>query len=106
VTILAGHRDGDEVETGALLGGVLSVQSTYQVQVQAIDDIGESATTTITIPTDKVHSHRTKNGLGLGKYCEGENLLDVAWDAQFHGEVMIGDMTLREFILAVTSEGG
>lgn len=106
VTILPGNRDGDEVETGALLGGVLSVQSTYEVQVQAIDDLGEYAETTITIPTDSVHMHRTKNGLGLGKYCEGENLLDVGWDARFHGEVMVGDQTLREFILAVISEGG
>lgn len=108
-TILA--RDNvavDAVETGALLGGVLAATSTYLVQIQAVDDIGEYGETIITVPTDTVHNHKTKNGLGLGKYCEGENLLDVGWDAHFHGEVRIGDsgMTLREFILAVISEGG
>ena len=98
----------DQVETGALLGGVLSIASTYHVQVQAIDDIGEYAETVIAVPTDIVHNHKTKNGWGFGKYCEGENLLDCAWDAHFHGEVLIGDngMTLREYILAVISEGG
>ena len=106
-TILAKNNlSSDQIETGALLGGALAVTSTYQVQVQAIDDIGEHAETVANIPTDIVHSHKTRNGLGLGKYCEGENLLDVGWDAHFHGEVMVGDQTLKEFILAVISEGG
>lgn len=108
-TILAGDNlTSDQVETGALLGGVLSITSTYLVQVQAIDDIGEFADAVITIPTDIVHNHRAKNGWGFGKYCEGENLLDVAWDAHFRGEVLIGGtgMTLKEYILAVISEGG
>ena len=108
-TILAGDNlTSDQVDTGAMLNGVLSIASTYVVQVQAIDDIGEYAETTIYIPTDIVHNHKTKNGWGMGKYCEGENLLDVAWDAHFRGEVLIGDtgMTLKEYILAVISEGG
>ena len=109
VTILAGNSLGsDQIETDALLGGALSIEATYLVEVQAIDDIGEHAETMIVIPTDIVHNHKTKNGWGFGKYCEGENLLDVGWDAHFHGEVLIGDtgMTLRDYILAVISEGG
>ena len=108
-TILAGDNlSSNVIETGALLKGALSVTSTYLVQVQAIDDIGGYATATISVPTDIVHNHKTKNGWGFGKYCEGENLLDVAWDAHFRGEVLIGDtgMTLKEYILAVISEGG
>lgn len=108
-TILAGSSmASDEIATGALLGGVLSAQSTYLVQVQAIDDVGEDATTTISISTSSVYMHRTKNAMGLGKYVEGENLLDVAWDAHFRGEVRIGDtgMSLKEYILTVISGGG
>ena len=107
-TILAGDAAGDEIVTGALLGGVLSNESSYVVQVQAIDDIGESATTTVHVMTETVYWHRTRNGLGLGKYVEGENLLDVAWDTHLRGEVRIGTsgMTLKEYILAVISEGG
>jgi hypothetical protein len=109
VTILAADNlSSDSVETGALLGGVLSVESSYVIQVQAIDDIGESAETTLGVQTEEVYWHRTRNGMGFGKYCEGENLLDVGWDAQFHGEVLIGSdgMTLKEYILSVISEGG
>lgn len=98
----------DRVETGALLNGALSVTSSYLVQVQAIDDIGEHSETMESVPTEVIHNHKTKNGWGFGKYCEGENLMDVGWDAHFHGEIRIGDQltTLRDYILSVISEGG
>ena len=108
-TILASNNlSSNTIETGALLGGVLALNTTYVVQVQAIDDIGEYGEATISIPTESVYWHRTKNCLGLGKYAEGENLLDVAWDARFIGEIYIGadGKTLRDYILAVISEGG
>ena len=108
-TILEGSNLGsDEVVTGALLGGVLSTTSSYMVQVQAVDDIGESASTTVLVMTEVTYMHRAKNAMGLGKYVEGENLLDVAWDTHLRGEVRIGasGMTLKEYILAVISEGG
>lgn len=109
VTILDGSSLGsDEVDSDPLLGGVLSVKSTYMVEVRVIDEVGETGTTMIYIPTDKVYMHRTKNAMSLGKYVEGENLLDVAWDAHFRGEVLIGEtgMNLKDYILAVISEGG
>ena len=31
--------------------------------------------------------------------------MDVGWDAHFHGEVRIGEKTLREYILQIMSEG-
>lgn len=104
-TILAKTASGDTVTTGALLGGALDAKTTYVVQVQAYDDIGEHAETEVSIPTETVYMHRTKNAMGLGKYAEGDELLDVAWDAHFHGDVKIGDMTLREYILSII-EGG
>lgn len=111
VTILEGSDvQSDVVTTGALLGGALSVKASYTVQIRAIDDIGRYTDTYITVPTEKVYMHRdgARNSMGLGKYVEGENLLDVAWDAHFHGEVRLGEtgMTLKEYILAVIREGG
>lgn len=105
-TILAGENLGsDQVETEALLGGALAIDTTYHVQVQAVDTIGDHAETEITVPTDTVHNHKTKNGWGFGKYCEGENLLDCAWDAHFRGEVSIGKdgVTLLNVIYPVGS---
>ena len=82
-TILQSSSLGsDEVVTSALLGGALSVQTTYFVEVQAIDDVGESSTTTISVPTDKVYVHKagSMRSLGIGKYAESENTVDIADD--------------------------
>jgi hypothetical protein len=83
VTILAGSSLGsDEVTTGALLGGALAVDTSYIVQLQAIDDIGDSSTATIAIPTEKVYMHKAGsiNSLGIGKYAEDPNTIDIADD--------------------------
>ena len=86
------------------------MNKTYTVEVQAADDISVPITATIVIPTESVYMHRDGklNSMGLGKYVEEENLLDVAWDAHFHGEVRIGEsgMTLKEYILTVVNGGG
>lgn len=83
VTILAGNAlNSNEIITGALLGGVLSVDSSYLVQVGVVDDIGGSSSTTVSIPTDKVYMHRDKRkrALAFGKYIEDERCIDIAED--------------------------
>lgn len=74
--------DSDEVSTGALLNGTLSVQASYTVQVEAIDDIGESARTTISIPTEKVYLHRagSRGSLGFGEYVDEDDVVSIAKD--------------------------
>lgn len=98
--ILATSAGGDEVVTGALLGGALSTTSSYIVQVQAIDDIGESATTTISVPTEKVYMHRAGsiNSLGIGKYAEEENTVDIAEDItlKVRGDLIVGDRKISD----------
>ena len=91
-TILADSATSDEVTTGALLGGALSLTSSYVVQVGVIDTLGESANTTIPIPTEKVYMHKAGSisSLGLGKYVEEENLLDIAWDTRIRGDLKLG----------------
>lgn len=81
-TILATTATSDEVTTGALLGGALSVQSTYVVQVQAVDSIGETATTTLSLPTERVYMHKAAsiNSLAFGEYAEEENTISVSKD--------------------------
>lgn len=72
VTILDRDSGSDEVTTGALLGGGLSATASYLVDVRAIDDIGSQASTTFTIPTDKIYTHRNGaiNSFGFGAYVE------------------------------------
>lgn len=90
-TILADNAASDEVTTGALLGGALSVASSYAVQVGVIDTIGESESTSILIPTERIYMHRVGalNALAFGKYVEEENTFDIAQDitAIFRGDV-------------------
>lgn len=90
-TILANNASSDEVTTGALLEGKLLQTSAYVVQVGVIDDLGESDYTTISIPTDKIYMHRAGSlrSLGIGKYVEEENTVDIADDitTKFRGKV-------------------
>lgn len=85
VTILESSSESDEVITGALLGGNLAVNTSYMVQVQAIDDIGEYGYTTITIPTDKVFMHRdgARRSMAIGGYIEEDNTFSIAEDINF-----------------------
>lgn len=80
----------DEVTTEALLGTVL-VTATYLVQVQAVDTIGLNSTVTFTVPTDSVFMHRSGplNSIGLGKYAEKPNTLDMAWDISTDGDMTV-----------------
>ena len=83
-TILDYSATSDEVETNALLGGALSVQNTYYVQIQALDELGEDSITTINVPTERVYLHKAGsiNSLGIGKYAEDENTVDIAEDVE------------------------
>ena len=106
-TILAGDSlDSDEIITGPMLGGVLAVDSTYLVQVQAIDDVGEYGRTTITIPNDKVYMHRDKvrRSLSIGKYIEDDNTVDIAADidVKIRGELEV----IGKGWITPTLEGG
>ncbi len=86
VTILASDDlISNSVETGALLGGALAIDTTYMVQVQAIDDIGESSSTTIKVPTDRVYWHRdgARRSFTFGGYVEEDNTFAIAEDIQF-----------------------
>jgi hypothetical protein len=99
-TILAGSStSSDTVVTGALLGGALSTQNTYLVQVQAIDDIGEYGYTTITVPTEVVYWHRdgARGSLTFGGYVEEDDTFAIAPGKTFKVKSATGkDVTLSD----------
>lgn len=105
-TILDRNASSDEITTGALFGN-LETNSSYAVQIRAIDDLGEYSETADSLPTEIVYMERIKNGMSLGKRAESENMLDVAWDTHLRGEVLIGPdgKTLRDYILSVVNGG-
>ena len=87
-TILDSKVTADtEVTTGALLNGALSIQTNYQVQVRAVDDIEESQPVTLTIASDSVYMHRPAYGksMGLGGYAQGTGNMDIYWKTRARG---------------------
>ena len=69
----------DEVDK-TLLSGTLSAQSSYAVEIDAVDSLGKHTTVAFEIPTDTVYMHRagSRNSLGIGKYAEKDNTIEVA----------------------------
>lgn len=86
-TILNESSGSDEVDTGALLGS-LDLSTSYLVQVQSIDTIGNAATTNASIPTEKIYWHRAGSirSFGFGEYVEEENLFSIARDIRFRAK--------------------
>lgn len=77
--LLYSKMDTEEVTTVQLSGG-LSVASSYIVQVDAVDSLGHHTPATFEIPTEKIYMHRagSRNSLGIGKYAEKDNTIEVA----------------------------
>lgn len=87
-----------EVATGALLGGALSIQTNYQVQVIAIDYLEESLPVTLTISSDAVYMDRPAGGksMGLGGYSSGAGNFDVYWRTKARGGLSLFNETGEE----------
>ena len=79
--ILGTTDAGNEVDTGALLG-TIEATSSYSVQIQAVDDMGESTSTTVLVPTERIYCHRagSRNSFAFGKYVEEEDTFDFSED--------------------------
>lgn len=102
ITILNESASGDEVTTEPLLQGGLFATNTYIVQVGVLDAVGESAHTTIAVPTDKVYMHRDgkRRSIAIGKYVEEDNSVDIAEDitVNVRGPLLYGGVELSEYI--------
>lgn len=92
-TILAKDNASDSVD--AILTGInLSTSNTYLVYIEVVDDVGESSSTIITIPTADVTVHLREGGkaLGIGKYAEKDNIVDIddEWEVNARGDLRVG----------------
>lgn len=92
VTILAKDSTSDEISTGPIANVVSDASTSYIVEVGVVDDIGESSSLKITVPTSSVDFHLRKGGGGaaFGKYSERENAVEIAdnWDLFYKGETI------------------
>lgn len=89
-TILAKDSTADSVDA-ILTDASLSPTTTYLVQIEVEDDIGEKHATLITIPTADVTVHLRPGGkaIGIGKYAEEDNIVDIddEWKLNVRGSL-------------------
>lgn len=105
-TILAkDNLSTNAIDSSPLLNGALFVDTSYEVQVCAMDDVGEMAYATFHIPTDKVDSHEGKGFLALGKYSEKKKGFECAWEAEFYEDVIIRGGKVADFVIEEGTEG-
>lgn len=98
-TILAEGDTADSVD--AILTGInLSLSTTYIIQLEVVDTIGESYSTLITIPTADVTIHLRAGGkaIGVGKYAEQDNIVDIddEWNVNIRGTLKAGHVASIE----------
>lgn len=83
-TILFGENTNTD-DVSVVIGGTLKSDTTYFVQVGVIDTVGNTAHTTVTIPTDKVYCHRdgARRSFTFGGYVNEDNTFKIASDIAF-----------------------
>lgn len=77
---------------GLVTGNVeISADRSYIALLVLTDSLGNSARYEENIPTEQVAFHLKEGGKGaaFGKAAEQDELLDVAWDARFRGDVQV-----------------
>lgn len=77
---------------GLVTGNVeISAERSYIALLVLTDSLGNSARYEENIPTEQVTFHLKEGGKGaaFGKAAEQDELLDVAWDARFRGDVQV-----------------
>lgn len=100
-TILEEGDTADSVD--AILTGInLSLSTTYIVEIEAVDTIGESYSTKITIPTADVTVHLRAGGkaVGVGKYAEKDYIVDIddEWEVNVRGTLKAKEINTSESI--------
>lgn len=89
VTILTKNSTSDEIVTDPIANVVSDASISYIVEVGVVDDIGESSSFKITVPTSLIDFHLKEGGRGaaFGKYAEKEKCLEIAPDWDVTGRV-------------------
>ncbi len=110
--ILAANVTENTVVTGPLLNATFRKDTAYTVRIIAIDTAGKkSPPVTVNIPSERVFRHKRAGGkgMGLGGYCEEDDLLDVHWnlhvrkDLKVDGSLSVGGKSLLDRIYPVGS---
>ena len=104
-TVLAkGDLSKNDIDSDPLLNGALAVDTSYDIQVGVVDDVGEVVYVTFHIPTDKVDSHEGNGFFALGKYSE-KGGFECAWPAEFYDTLTIRGGKIVDFPIEEGTDG-
>ena len=95
----------DGAYSGVITNVVFNKQASYVIRIGATDAVGEMATATFTILSEKIYWHRGNDFLALGIYSQNGGF-ECGWPARFYDQVYIGDVTLENYINNLISGGG
>lgn len=106
----SGFSDQITLTSGASYSGVITdvvfnKQASYVIRLGVTDAVGETATASFTILTEKIYWHRGNDFLALGMYSQTGGL-ECGWPARFYSNVYIGDVTLEAYIRNLINGGG
>lgn len=85
-------RDASEnVFTGVVPGLQIDREKSYILSIKATDNFCSSEQMTASIPSEKVfiHPDGENNGMGIGKYVNKSNLLDIGWDVNIDRDLSL-----------------
>lgn len=92
----------DASYSGVITDVVFNQQASYVIRMGVTDAVGETATASFTILTEKIYWHRGNDFLSLGMYSQNGGF-ECGWDARFYGQIYIGNVTLEEYIKNLNS---
>ena len=71
-----------------------AADTAYSVQISAIDSVDGEKCVTFIIPAASATLHLRAGGkaVGIGKYAEQDDLLDVAWDTRIRGKLALNEL--------------
>ena len=83
----------------------LAISTTYLIQIEATDTIGESYSMIITVPTADTTYHLRKGGkaIGIGKYAEKDYIVDIdeEWEVNARGDLRVGGTLYPKHIASI-----
>lgn len=101
---LIGEDSITDAYDGVIDTVIFAKENSYVVQIGAVDTVGDSSETAITIPTEEVYWHRKKNVLALGMYSKNGGF-ESNWPAWFYKDVYIGGTPVKDHIVEEGTSG-
>ena len=81
----------------------------YDIQLGVIDDAGEEAVLSLSVPSQDVPLHLGFGGknVGIGRAANytSEHRIDIGWETHFENGVYIGDEALANFVMEQGTDG-